>query len=594
VHSIRRSLSVLALAGLLSVGVVPTAFAVEVEAPEVVDAEVALDTELSPAASADSDRTPVIEAPIAFTSLWAELPDGVDAIQVRTSIDGQAWSAWTELATPDELDAPDPGSPEAVAASGAARVTDLLEAGEARFVQVEAAEARVDEIVLQLVDTAGLNESVIARIGRHLTARPAPADAAENSSVPTWVEARSAWGAAPYKGTPSVAKYGVEQVILHHTAGSNKLRRWDGTCVRSEIISTIRGIQKYHQDAKGWSDIGYNVVIDPCGGVWEARQGGLDRAVIGAHAAGANANSTGISVLGNFNDLDPNADILAAFDRVVGWKAGIHGIDTTGSVTRTIKGVTKVHPTVIGHSDVGSTSCPGRIMNSITRIRTNAKAEAGNWPRVPDDVQRVPDERPAITFSDITGNTHAAAIEALVGREITTGYSDGTYRPGLQVTRAQVATFLMRALGLEPVPGVRFTDVAAGNVHAPAINALVDAGVLNGYAGNSFRPDESLRREHMAVVIARALELAPNPVAAERFSDVVGYEGDIGALAEAAITTGYPDGTFRPKATVSRDQMATFLMNAVRILDERAAPAPAPAPEPEPAPAPAPDPDVTS
>lgn len=562
-RSIRRPVSVVALVGLLSLGLVPTAFAVEVEAPEVLDAEVALDTELSPAA-ADERRTPVIETPIAFTSLWAELPDGVDVVQVRTSVDGEAWSPWTELALPDELDAPDPGSPEAVAAAGAARVTDLLEAGEARFVQVEAAEARVDEIVLQLVDTAGLNESVIARIGRHLTARPAPAEAAESSTVPSWVEPRSAWGAAAYKGTPSVAKYGVEQVVLHHTAGSNNLRRSDGTCVRSEIISTIRGIQKYHQDAKGWSDIGYNIVIDPCGGVWEARQGGLDRAVIGAHAAGANANSTGISVLGNFTSFDPNPDILAAFDRVVGWKAGIHGIDTTGSVTRTINGVTKTYPTVIGHRDVGSTTCPGRVMNSIGRIRTNAAALAVNWPRVPDGLG-------ASFFSDTVGNAHAASIDGLVLREITTGYSDGTYRPHLDVSRAQLATFLMRALGLEPVPGVRFVDVAETNVHGPAINALVDAGVLNGYADDTFRPNESLRREHMAVILTRALELAPDPVAAERFSDVVLYPGEIGALAQSGITTGYTDGTFRPTASVNRAQMATFLMNTVAILDQRAA-----------------------
>lgn len=565
-RSIRRPVSVLALVGVLSLGVVPTALAVEVAAPEVVDAEVALDTELPDVA--DEDRTPVIETPIAFTSLWAELPDGVDAIQVRTSLDGDAWSPWTELALPDGLDAPDPGTPEAAAAADAARVTDLLEAGEARFVQVEAAGARADEVVLQLADTAGLNESVIARIGRHLSARPAVAEAAvEKSTVPSWVEARAAWGAAPYKGTPSVAKHGVEQIVLHHTAGSNGLRDSDGKCDRQRIISTIRGIQKYHQDGQGWSDIGYNVVIDPCGGVWEARQGGLDRAVIGAHARGANANSTGIAVLGDFTKIDPNADILAAFDRVVGWKAGIHGIDATGSVVRTIGGTTKTYPTVIGHRDVGSTTCPGRIMDSISRIRTNAAAQAVNWPRVPDGLG-------ATIFRDTTGNTHATAIEALVAREITTGYPDGTYRPQLQVTRAQVATFLMRALGLEPVPGVRFTDVAAGNVHGPAINALVDAGVLNGYPDDTFRPDESLRREHMAVVIARALELSPNEVTAQRFSDVVAYRGDIGALAEAAITTGYPDGTFRPKATVNRDQMATFLMNAVRVLDERAAAGP--------------------
>lgn len=551
-------MSLFVLTGLLSLGVVPVAFATEVDAPAIVDAELDL------AAPGVEERTGALETPIAFTSLWAELPEGLDAVRVRTSPDGHEWGPWTELPAADtELDAPDEGTAEAVAAAEGPRVSELLEAGEGgRFVQVEGVDGQVGDVTLRLADTSGLNESLITRVGRHLTARTAVAPA-EAATVPSWINTRAQWNAAPYKGTPAIARNGVQQVVLHHTAGRNDLRRADGTCDRNRVISTIRGIQNYHQGANGWSDIGYNVVIDPCGGVWEGRQGGLDRAVIGAHAAGANTGSTGISVLGNFEGTDPNPQILAALDRVVGWKAGIHGIDTTATVTRTINDTTRTYSTVVGHRDVGSTACPGRIMNSLSRIRGNAQAEASNWSRVPDGLG-------ASRFTDTTGNAHEAAIEQLVERGIAGGYDDGTYRPQLPVTRAQVATFLSKALGLDPIPGARFADVPAGYVHAGAINALVSEGILGGYSDGTFRPNEPLRREHMAAVITRALDLDLRPDAASVFSDVTAYAGEIGAIAHAGIAAGRGDGTFQPKASVTRGQMATFLVNAVRLLDERA------------------------
>jgi hypothetical protein len=383
VRGTRRVVTVVAMTSLLAVGLVPVAFATEVEAPTVVDAELQLEAETAVAAA--SDRTSVLEAPIVFSSLWAELPEGLDAIRVRTSGDGTDWSEWTELEAAD-LDpdhAPDEGSVEASAAEAAPRVSDLLAAEGARYVQVEGVEEHAGDVTLRLADTDGLNESLLARVGRHLSAR-ASVPSAEASTVPSWVKPRSAWGAAAYRGTPSVSRTGAQQVVLHHTAGRNDLRRADGTCDAGAVAARLRAYQHYHQNGQGWSDIGYNLLIDPCGGVWEGRAGGLDRAVIGAHARNFNTGSVGISVMGNYEGLNPNEAILAALDRVVGWKAGIHGIDTTGTVWR--NGAT--HRTVVGHRNVGQTACPGRIMNSIDRIRSNARSEARNWTGSPTEPAR--------------------------------------------------------------------------------------------------------------------------------------------------------------------------------------------------------------
>lgn len=584
----RRVVSLLVLTGLLSIGVIPAAVATEVDAPEVVDAELTLahvptsdvdevvvDGLEGPVGEpAPGRRSGTVTAPIEFTALWAELPEGLDAINVRTSVDGESWSPWFALERQDGLDAPDPGTEEAAGAADAeaAGFTDLQVTLEGRHVQVEAPGDGLDEVTLGFIDGGGLNESAVAKLVRHLTPRPVPAEAA---TVPSGVNSRAAWGAQPYKGTPSIARNGVQQVVLHHTATQNNLRRADGTCSRELVASTMRSMQSWHQNNNGWSDLGYNVVIDPCGGIWEGRAGGLERAVIGAHARNFNTGSTGIAVIGTYSNLAPNPAILASLDRVVGWKAGIHGIDTQARVTR---GATS-YPTVVGHRQVGQTSCPGRIMEHIDRVRKNAKAQSSSWTRVPDDAGATTAPR----FSDVAGSPHAAAIDELVTREITSGWPDGTFRPGHDVTRAQVATFLSRALDIDPIPGARFRDVDPEFVHAGAINALVEEGILSGYRDDTFRPSESLRREHMAVIITRALELDLNPVAAARFSDVVGYAGEIGAIADAGIASGRSNGTFLPKASVTRGQMATFLMNAVRFLEERDGDEEVP-PEPKPTP----------
>jgi hypothetical protein len=556
-------LSVSVVTAMLSLGAAPFAFASEVELPALVEGELAVgqaDPSLDArSAGADAAVTAPLEAPIAFTGVWAELPDALEAVSVRTSADGTTWSAWTELEVVDpELDAPDPGTAEAAAAEAAPRVSDLLTTDEARYLEVQADADGASDVTLRFVDTAGLNESLVTRVARHLTPRPV---AAEASTVPSWVKSRSAWGAAEYRGTPSVARNGVQQVVIHHTAGNNDLRV-NGSCDPSRVAARLRSYQAFHQNGNGWSDLGYNVAIDPCGGVWEGRAGGLDRAVVGAHAANWNTGSVGITVMGNYEHLDPNPQILAALDRVVGWKAGIHGIDLASTVTRTISGSNRTAPTVVGHRQVGSTACPGRILDHLGRIRTNAAAQAGQWARVPDGLG-------VARFRDTTGNTHEAAIEALVGRSITDGFPDGTFRPTLAINRGQVATFLARALRLAPVPGKRFDDVGVGFVHEGSINALVDAGVLSGYANGTFRPNEPLRREHMAVIISRALKLAPRPAAAAQFSDVSAYADEIGAIAHAGITTGRADGTFRPRNAVTRGQMATFLVNAIAVRERR-------------------------
>jgi peptidoglycan/xylan/chitin deacetylase (PgdA/CDA1 family) len=176
-------------------------------------------------------------------------------------------------------------------------------------------------------------------------------------------------------------------------------------------------------------------------------------------------------------------------------------------------------------------------------------------------------------FSDVSvTSTHAAAITRLRDTQVTLGCGGDRYCPEDLVTRAQMASFLQRALGLPPGPTDGFRDVASSSPHAAAIGALHQAGITRGCSddGRSFCPGETIRRDQLASFLQRALELPPGRE--DRFVDVVPgstHAAAIGAVDAAGITRGC-DATgprYCPSARVNRAQMASFL---VRAVDHRA------------------------
>ena len=170
-------------------------------------------------------------------------------------------------------------------------------------------------------------------------------------------------------------------------------------------------------------------------------------------------------------------------------------------------------------------------------------------------------------FFDDDGNTHEGAIEVLGELDITRGCNppyDTAYCPDEDVTRAQMATFLARALNLEPIATGPFTDVSG--THAANINAVANAGISLGcdLAGTLFCPDEPVSRAQLASFLARGFEL--DPEATGPFTDVSGtHAASINAIAADGITLGCDaTGTlFCPDETVPRDQMASFLARAM-------------------------------
>ena len=173
---------------------------------------------------------------------------------------------------------------------------------------------------------------------------------------------------------------------------------------------------------------------------------------------------------------------------------------------------------------------------------------------------------PGGTFVDDDGLSHEPNIEAIAAAGITAGCDDTHYCPNDPVSRAQMGSFLSRALDLSIPSSNRFSDVSG--THLGAINAIADAGISLGCNADAtlYCPADLVTREQMASFLARALHLSTT--GANPFDDVSGTHSDnVVAIAEAGITLGCSaDGTlFCPRQPVTRGQMATFLTRALGL-----------------------------
>ena len=199
---------------------------------------------------------------------------------------------------------------------------------------------------------------------------------------------------------------------------------------------------------------------------------------------------------------------------------------------------------------------------------TGACANATGPPACP------PGEVPPSGFTDVAGNTHQLSIDCVAWYGITQGTSDGRYSPSDRVPRDQMASFLARLIetaGAElPAPsGRRFSDVADDNVHRERIEQLAEAGVVEGTSATTYEPRATVSRGQMASFLVRSYEYvaqATLPDGSNAFADDDGstHSDAIDRAAAAGFTSGYVDGKYRPAAATSRDQMATYLS---RVLD---------------------------
>lgn len=148
------------------------------------------------------------------------------------------------------------------------------------------------------------------------------------------------------------------------------------------------------------------------------------------------------------------------------------------------------------------------------------------------------------------------------------GYPDGTVQPNGQITRAEATTIFFRLLteesrsaNLTKTNG--YTDVASDAWYNTAVSTMTKAGIVDGYPDGTFRPDAPITRAEMAKIISLFAKLDKSE---SRFSDIAGHwaEAYIKLAAGNGWIVGYPDGTFGPQRNITRAETATMIN---RVLD---------------------------
>ncbi len=354
-------------------------------------------------------QTGELTAPHPFSLLGVEWAAPANArIELRTRPSGGPWSPWFVAShrghAPDRVHA-------AADLSG-----DPIWTGPADLVQLRTSRplerVRLHFVALSACATApGIRADTA-------TAFPLAEPLLDAGPGQPPIIAREAWSGGRPPAVPPA--YGtVKLAFVHNTINPNGYGAGD-------VPAMLLAMYQFHRFVRGWNDLGYNFVVDLYGRIWEAREGGIDQAVVGAQAGAYNAVSTGAAVLGTFMDVIPSDVALKALERLLAWKLSLHGVPTDGAVKVRVNPADAFYtpfkpgqlvslPRVAGHRDGDATDCPGNAFyGHLPVMRTRITHLAG----APS--QLVLSARPAGTVASALNAAQSPAIApatiALQGR----------------------------------------------------------------------------------------------------------------------------------------------------------------------------------
>lgn len=355
-------------------------------------------------------------------------------VQVRWRAGGR-WSGWRALEV-DADHAPDPGSVEDTATVRDG--TAPLWVGPSDGVQVRVDQrrgARPRDVRIELVDPGSSPADAPLSLPRSVAraAQPMPE-----------IVSRAQWGAdeSIRRGEPtytSPAKVG----FVHHTATANGYSQ-------AQAAAMVRSVYAFHVRSRGWTDIGYNLLVDRFGRVYEGRAGGVDKWVLGTHTGGHNTATFAVSLLGTYDRTSPGASTMAALQKTLAWKLGLAYRDPAGTTTLTsagggtsrfASGTTNTFSVVSGHRDAGTTACPGAATYArMGEIRRGVTAYLGAGfvsPALVDGAERVQGSTRPVTVATRTVNRTDWRLEVSRGGQVVrtvTGTADGALTPQWDLT----------------------------------------------------------------------------------------------------------------------------------------------------------------
>jgi hypothetical protein len=365
---------------------------------------------------------------------WAQGAVTDVVVQLRVKNSAGHWGSWTTVAA-DDIEQTPSGETKGNASRGG---TAPYWTGESYGVEVivqGAGGAVPDDVKVALIDPG-------KSAADKLTQAPSAKDTAHAAEVMPAVYSRAQWGADESIRTwdPEYAST-LKAATIHHTADTNNY-------TADQVPALMRSMYAYHTITRGWGDIGYNVIVDKFGRIFEGRYGGLASTVIGAHAGGFNTYTFGVSMLGNYDTTPVPQATVNAVAEIIAWKFGLYGINPNGSTTlvaaagagTTSKfpdGTPVTLPTIFGHRDVGSTACPGQYGYArLAEIRAKVAARVAAYDV--NSIQQknsltgnIVDASP-VTSSAVVSSSGATTVFARGTDGVIyyrTGQGTGTYTP---------------------------------------------------------------------------------------------------------------------------------------------------------------------
>jgi len=172
--------------------------------------------------------------------------------------------------------------------------------------------------------------------------------------------------------------------------------------------------------------------------------------------------------------------------------------------------------------------------------------------------------------NDIHGHWAEKTITEWQDKGLISGYQDGTFKPNKPATRAEFARIMNQALGLSEKRNVNFSDVSMNDWFYNDVSVALGEKYTAGFPDGTFKPNETITRAQAAVFIAKAIKVAGGSVAAFTDSyDIPRWARDsVGAIVEKGYMSGYPDGTFKPNAVLTRAEAVSTLNRIIEIADE--------------------------
>ncbi|MBF4161848.1 FG-GAP-like repeat-containing protein [Nocardioides acrostichi] len=452
-----------------------------------------------------------------------DLPEDALGLQARTRTGG-TWSSWTALDyDPDH--APDPDTREGRHARPG---TEPLFVGHVDEVQVRVeapagatgTRALPDDLRMAVVDPGhatsetterpAIDTATLDGTSDTATAAAADTDARPGVTPKPQIFSRAQWGAdESMRDKPSLHYGEVHAGFVHHTVNANDY-------TRAEVPGIIRSIYAYHVRSKGWSDIGYNFLVDRFGRIWEGRYGGVDRPVVGAHTLGYNDDAFAMSAIGNYEIARPSQAIISAYGALFAWKLSLHGVDAASTRQR-VAG--RTFQAINGHRDAGQTACPGRYLYArLPDIRRLAAADQASW-----------------AARDLRTDLVQSAHPDLVARRTSDHHIVLVPNHGLSAVRAPrlVSSDWGRYDGV-----VGSTDLTGDGV--PDLVGVRATGAVEVRPGGQ---DGVYPRSGSVVQATRGSDLvaAPGDVDGDGHADLVSRDSASGAL---VLARGAGDGTF--------------------------------------------------